>query len=83
MKHCTHKSVVNNDKTPPITSKRALPNVYLFKTLPATQKKSVLPQRSPQNDQLFYLSNTPGKPVAAENRQRQEKKARFEQSRIE
>ena len=59
MKHCTHKSVMDNEKTPPITSKRALPNLYLFKTLPSTPKKSVLPQRSPQNDQLFYLFKTP------------------------
>ena len=50
---------MNNDKTPPITSKRALPNVYLFKTLPPTPKKSVLAQKSPQHDQIFYLLKTP------------------------
>ena len=59
MKHCTHKSVMNKDKTPPLISKRALSNLYLFKTLPPTPKKSALPQRSPQNDQLFYSFKTP------------------------
>ena len=59
MKHCIHKSVMIYYKTPPITSKRALPNLYLFKMLPPTPKKSVLPQRSPQNDQLFYSFKTP------------------------
>ena len=35
------------------------PNLYLFKTLPNAKKKSVLPQRSPQNEQILYLFKTP------------------------
>ena len=47
-------------KHPPLTSKRALPSLYLFKTLPhAQKKKSVLPQRSPPNEQNLYLFKTP------------------------
>ena len=59
MKHCTHKSVMNNDKTPPITSKRALPYLYVFKTLLSTPKKVYYHKGAHKMTNFFIYSKRP------------------------
>ena len=42
-------------KHPPLTSKRALPNLYLFKTLPHAQKKKVYYHRGAHKMNKFCI----------------------------
>ena len=47
-------------KHPPITSKRALPNLYLFKTLPPTPNKKCTTTKEPTNWPTFlFIQNAP------------------------